>query len=484
MDIVDMNDFPDPVFMLLYTYQQTHLLNLGRCYDNSPAILEGSDTGIGKTWVGCALGRWKRRKLFIVCPKAVVENWFNTCAECGVEVLGIANYEAAKLGKYYSTRDAFLADSREICPYIARAGPNFVWNLPNDAMIIFDEAHNGRNPVTINSRLMTSARDAISMDGPRLLLMTATIADTIDYYRIPAYLLGIAQLEKHAYNAWIRVISAGGRDPAEAIHSIVYPRYGARCRISEIKANPLTQHLFGINDVRAEVHPVSPAIERDIVAAYNDIDEAIKALKLKQLRETCPLTIILRARQRIEMLKVPTLSMLAMEYMLNDKFVAIFTNFTETATTLFKILDEFVQEEFNSFIAIIAGGQSAADRSYNIKAFRERRARCLICNINAGGVGISLDGDDVIGLISPPPSSTALKQALGRLYRAGGKNATQRIIYCSGYVSTAGKNANDTTFGTVGRKVGVEELIAKKLNEKLRTIEWFNNGDQNDLITI
>ncbi len=74
-----------------------------------------------------------------------------------------------------------------------------------------------------------------------------------------------------------------------------------------------------------------------------------------------------------------------------------------------------------------------------------------------------------------------MKQRLGRFYRAGGGDVIQRIIYCRGAVSPAGEiNKNDTTFNGAG----VEELMAEKINEKLKNIELINNGDEIDLVEI
>jgi superfamily II DNA or RNA helicase len=147
----------------------------------------------------------------------------------------------------------------------------------------------------------------------------------------------------------------------------------------------------------------------------------------------------------------------------------------------------------------------------------------MIANIRAGGVGISLQDKNGtygrVSLISPTWSSIELKQALGRIHRAGGLTpCIQRIVYCKGRVSAVGPKVpdnaivvgrddgglviqgraadhpelkkkiednlgNDTTFVSHEGKgrIGVEELMAENVNVKLRTIEWFNNGDDKDL---
>jgi hypothetical protein len=241
-------------------------------------------------------------------------------------------------------------------------------------------------------------------------------------------------------------------------------------------------------------------------------------LKEKQQTEEHPLTMILRARQRIELLRVPHFVMLAMEHIDRGRSVIIFVHFNETMKTLFEQLDPFIQAERGSFIATIDGGQSPADRKHDIAAFQSDRARIIIANVNAGGVGVSLH--DINGrfprtVLHPPSwSSITLKQSQGRAHRVGSQSDTiQIIVYCTGRASVAPRKigpdvlaivpglpvndpaarerieqalGNDTTFNSSeGRgRVGVEELMAEHVNRKLTTLEWFNNGDDEDLMLL
>lgn len=489
----------DPVFLKLFAYQRPHVEALGRSLESHNCINDGSDTGTGKTYSTCALAKWKGRRLFIICPKPVVEAWFLVAAEYEVEILGISNYESIKNGKYYETLEMYRRDIRVDCPYVVVTKDdkdvNFEWELPDDCLVCIDEAHRGKNAVTVNSKLLESLKGVISHHprevGPKVLLLSATLTDKVECFRVFAYLVGLSQYGKHAYRVWLKSLARShpGCSQIEAIHHVLYPRYGNRISIRDLKASQdeFVRGLFKNNDVLAETYPISPEAEQEITNAYQEIDEAILALKNKQRGENCPLTIILRARQRIELLKAPTISLLAMEYLLNEKHVAIFVNFNETIDQLFQILDEFVQKEFpGKFIAFIRGGQTSEDRAYNIRAFQDGRALCIICNIVAGGTGLSLHGEERVALISPTWSGVALKQVLGRCYRSTGGDVIQRIIYCRGKTSPAGPeaNQNDTTFASERGRVGVEELICESVNKKLRTIEFLNEGDVADLVQI
>jgi hypothetical protein len=419
--------------------------------------------------------------------------WFETLARFNVRIRGVANYELIKQKKYYSCIAEFLAEKPLECPFVttteAPGGRPIVdgWNIPADTFIIFDEAHKGKNRITANSKFLLSSREIIALTGPRLFVLSATIVDTIESFWVLARLMQLVPLGGHAYKAWLRglAVQYPTKSQLEALHAVIYPAYGSRMQISVINA----QHAgtFQPNLVRAECFPISPAAELDVVNAYQEINTAIQRLKNKQQNETCILTIILRARQRIELIKVPTIAQQAIHYLSTGHAVVIFVNFNETTAELFKPLDAFVQSEYKSFITFVVGGQSPSDRDYNTTAFRDGRSLLMIANIQSGGTGISFHHTDErarprASIISPPWSGIALKQALGRIHRAGALSAaTQIIVYCRGCVSPAGdKNTNNTSFGGVG----VEEMIAKKVNEKLNTIGWINDGTNDDVVII
>jgi superfamily II DNA or RNA helicase len=128
-------------------------------------------------------------------------------------------------------------------------------------------------------------------------------------------------------------------------------------------------------------------------------------------------------------------------------------NFNDSIDTL--------KESFgNEVIALIRGDQTDEDRERNIAAFQADKARILIANLKAGGVGVSLH--DLHGkfprtaLICPGWSAVDLKQALGRVWRSGGKTPSiQRILFAAGTV---------------------EEQVAAKLDIKLRNLSLLNDG--------
>jgi len=110
---------------------------------------------------------------------------------------------------------------------------------------------------------------------------------------------------------------------------------------------------------------------------------------------------------------------------------------------------------------IITGKINKKEVQKNIEMFQNDKERIIICNIKAGGIGISLhDINGIyqrISLISPCYSAVDLVQVLGRIHRAGSKSiAIQKLIFCAGTV---------------------EEEINKKVQKKIQNIQTINDGD-------
>lgn len=571
-----------PIIEKLYPYQREHIKNLERCFDSQNVILDASDPGTGKTAVISALCALKNCDMFVIDPKSVTPQWFKFAEMFNVRVIGVSNYELIKTGKYYTSYQDAIEEKSKICPYIKPVKNNrtnpFEVTLP-PCVVVIDEAHKGKNYRTQTSKLLACIKESFdtlknaqqvanttsnqrNQQGTKKLddnkpddnqananavykiaILSGTIAETLDDFRVTAYILGIAQYGSHAYKVWKNQLLAAYPDktPAEAIHSTIFPKYGARMNIKSIiddeksmkheRGNLEGSRLFRMykwvlqevsmtmstqwidvfsiilstyNDLRsfkqshisAKVYQMSPEAETEITAAWNDINQAIESIKNKQMGEIHPLTVILRARQRIEMLKVPTMVEIAMEFLMSNRAVIIFVNFTETIAELRRSLSSFVGE-FGSCLTCVQGSQSMSERRQNIENFQNGNSICMLVNVHAGGTGTSFHHINPNALprstvISPPWSGIVLKQTLGRVNRAGSLSESEQVIvYCKGCVSSVA--GNDTTFNNDAvnvngaappQKLGIEELMAASINKKLLTIEYLNNGDIEDVIEI
>ena len=193
---------------------------------------------------------------------------------------------------------------------------------------------------------------------------------------------------------------------------------------------------------------------------YHELWLKLEDIELKKEEAENALTVQLRARQEVELLKVPVLEELARDSLDADNSVVIFVNFRDTLEALLKRLSGSHE------ISVIDGTQSGVVRDREVKRFQRDESRVCLVMTQAGGTGLSLH--DVNGkhprvsLISPSFSAIELKQALGRIHRAGAKSpAVQKIIFAEGTV-----------------EMRVCRLVRKKLNN----IDLINDDEMNPLL--
>jgi len=180
----------------------------------------------------------------------------------------------------------------------------------------------------------------------------------------------------------------------------------------------------------------------------------------KQTDTDSSLTILLRARQQIELLKIPLFEELVNDYTSSGNSVIVFLNFKDSLTALGDRLSG------KCSMSVIEGGQSDFVRKSNIDQFQWGINNVLLCMTQAGGTGLSLhdeDGDRPrVSLISPSFSAIDLKQALGRVHRATGKSASiQKIVF-----------ANDT----------IEMNVCGNVRAKLNNLNLINDNELNPIL--
>jgi hypothetical protein len=230
------------------------------------------------------------------------------------------------------------------------------------------------------------------------------------------------------------------------IHNSIFHKKGARIAIKELG------NLFPDNTIISDAYDMN-SNAKQIQKIYEEMENELNYLKEKSKGDVeNPLTILLRARQKIELLKIPTLVEMAEDLVEEGNSVVIFVNFNETVKTL--------SEKLNTK-CLIWGSNKDNEREENRMKFMEGKERIIICNIRAGGVGISLHDElgnyPRVSLISPSWSAQDLIQALGRIHRAGSKSpAIQKLVFCAGTV---------------------EEDISEKVAKKVKNIHTINDGD-------
>jgi len=457
----------------LLVYQIPHIQNLLRVLQDKHACLDASQTGVGKTYCAIAIAKQLGLQPFIVCPKSIIPIWNKVAKYYGVDPYAVVNYETLLHCKIYDKKTG----NRVQCEYMKiikekiadekirivkgaikqknEIKIKYVWkNLPKNIFFIFDEAHKCKNAKTYAAAII---RSVTKLDN-KILMLSATISDTPYNFQVCGYVLNLYG-DLNFAPSWFRrhgiryITDCNITDKNEFKHESIkinkeiFPYYGARIRIADLG------DLFPENQVSADCYDMGDEVTAQIIAEYREIEKALEELQNKDVSDN-PLVRILRARQKIELLKVSTFVDLCNEYLENNLSIVIFVNFQKTLDTLATELDTD---------CVIHGKQDLETRQQNIDNFQDNNKNIIICNINAGGVGVSLhdisdDGSHPrVSLISPPWSGIVLKQALGRIHRAGSKSkALQRIIFASNTV---------------------EEAMCEKVKMKLDNINCINDGD-------
>lgn len=447
----------------LMSYQVEHVQHLLTILNTKNIALDGSDAGTGKTYCAAAICSQLGLCPIVICPKNVVLNWYHVFEQFEVVPSMITNYECAIRGKYYESKDDFNIGKRKKCPFIIPYEDKekksnvqyreFLWDVPENTLIIFDEAHKSKNNGKINTTLVLSSKLLLAeyVHPVKILLLSATITDKKECLKSLGIMLNLCNEDN--YRQWRRSFMVHRQLEKvfdwNKLHNTIFPQLGARMSIDNIQK--ISKNLFKENDVQAKSYPMDCADE--IEQIYVEMTEDIRRLKLLENIST-GWGAIIRARQRIELLKVPQFVELAKKYLRKNNSVVIFINYKDTAS----YISSQIGNEPHLFID---GEQDGFERQQVISKFQNDEVHLLICNIMAGGIGISLH--DLLGqyprvsIISPTWTSIDLKQALGRIHRANAKsNAKQRIVYCK-----------DT----------VEEDICKLVNKKIKNIDTLNDGD-------
>lgn len=417
--------------MKLLPYQESHADEVFSALKRHGIALDGSDPGVGKTYVAASVAKRTGKSVLVVCPKVSIPPWKQILSGFAVEVVDVVNYEKLRTGK---TPHGHWDPRRR-----------FVWTLPKDTLLIFDEVHRCKGKNSLNAEMLRDAK------GIPLLLLSATIAENPMELRAVAHLTGLC--DWHGFWSWLlRNGCRKGRfglefnkarvDVLAKLHNELFVARGSRIRIADLGDQ------FPETQITAEALDFGDEIEK----IYKEMDEELSALEMAAANDkpAQALTIALRARQAVELCKVPGIVQLAEDFLDDGKSVVIFTNFRATLDSLC--------EKLKTDCAI-HGGQTAEARQQCIERFQSNQDRVIVVNIQAGGVSLSLhdvhNTNPRVALLCPTYSGTELRQALGRVHRSGGSKSLQRILFAAG---------------------SIEEKICVKVNAKLARMDLLNDG--------
>lgn len=395
----------------LYPVQENHVARLLAVMLRHGTVLDSSATGCGKTVCAAEIARRVGKPVLVVCPKAVIPSWKRELEERSVKNYAVINYEKLRTGR---------------TPF-GKWGPRKVWQwaIQPGTLIIFDEVHKCSGLFTQNSKILIESRDFST------LMLSATVASSPVQLRAVGFLLGLHAL--HDFNKWCRtygcelnpwnkLVFRGNQGHLDAL------AYELADRASRMTVADLKDHF-------AETQIITEPLDfgDDIAKIYDEMEAELAALAEraaddKKNAAAEALVAQLRARQKAELLKVPVIAEMLEDYIAEGKSIAVFCNFAQTIDAL--------MQKVTATTVIIDGRQTAVERESAIQAFQQDKARIVLANVAAGGVGVSLH--DITGkhprvaIISPDWNEKSIIQAIGRVHRAGGKTPSQqRILFAA-----------------------------------------------------
>lgn len=423
-----------------------------------------SDTGIGKSYITAGALKNLKQPFVIICPKAVVNAWLNVCFETNIRPFLIINYEKLNRGNSPYGTWVSIKDKHGV------SHKNFKWNIPKNCVLVFDEAHKCKGRKSSNSKMLIAAK----LDNYRIHLMSASLATNPTEMYATGFVLGLHNIKN--FRNWCMKYgcytdSFGGlhfdsenkksKKIMLRIHDYIFnnknTKRGIRVRIKDIGEEfPESLIISEAYDMGANTNKINHVYD-EMNRELDKLDEFSKNYSEHVF------AIIMKARRKSELLKVPFFVDTMMDIYEEGKSIVLFVNFTQTVEAVQNRLEN---AGFTNICKIV-GGQNAKVRQENIDKFQRNECRIMICNIQAGNVGIGLhdlSGEhERVSLISPNYSAIQMLQTLGRVWRNGGSKSVQKIVFAS---------------------QTIEETACIRVREKLQNLSALNDGDLTSGINI
>ena len=428
-----------------------------------------SETGTGKTYCSAAIAEVLKRPVIVICPKPVRNKWTSLLKTWGVNPELVINYEKLIRGntkwlKYNKPPKGPNGKAIDM--------PRFLLtrlNFPDNALVILDEAHRCKAFASLSAGVMIACKK----QGYKLLNLSATLACdpremkasgyANNFIRTP-YAKEYKQFCIDHGAEWLGrwgaltfdATCSKAQSKMKAIHRSLFEIQQSASRLTR----QMMAEYFPDNHVDATAYTMDEVNTKKIQAVYDWLDRELERLyEHCENYGECVLTLILEARQRIEMLKVPLFVSLIEDSFDEGNSVVCFVNFTRTLEAInTKLLH---RKDFKNNIGYIRGGQKDADRERDIADFQADRKRIILANQAAGGIAIDLH--DLNGnfprqsILSPTFSAVQLLQAMGRIHRHGALTPCyQSLAYVAGTI---------------------EERACRNVQAKLDNLTLLNDGD-------
>ena len=473
----------------LFPPQVPHTKKLVDSLFYNGVALDLSSTGCGKMYCGAAIARNFDGPIVVVAPKLVLRIWEKILARFGKKAFLLINYEKLMRGntpwlKYKLPAKKKLKDlagcvidigtkakkHRKFHPDETQARYfNATIHFPAGCLVICDENHKMKGINSLNCGFGLALR----RQGYRVLLASATAAIDPTDMRSLAYLTHLTENgEMKTFKKF--VVDAGGEFTGH-YGSMIFdgnnPKSQAKLKgihdylFNELNiASRLTPSMMGTffpeNDMLAESYDMGANSER-IARAYEEMEYDIARLdKATENYSGHIFAVIMKARRKIEILKLPSMYDFVTDFIDEGKNVIVFLNFTDSIEALGAKLERFGKFKDKNLIGYLYGNRTINQRSQDIDDFQADKKRVMLVNLS---VAESIGLHDITGkfpratLINPTFSPIRTLQSIGRAYRSEGKSKViQRFVYADGTI---------------------ESRMAERLSCRLNSLELLTAGD-------
>jgi superfamily II DNA or RNA helicase len=349
-------------------------------------VILGDEMGLGKTVQAIAtmghLAANGATHFLVVCPASVLINWTREIAQHStLPVLALHGSDRARTAALWHVRGGVAVTTFGSLGTLTRT--------PKPALLVVDEAHNVKNPSAKRSR----AVNRIAAGSERVLFLSGTpMENRIEEFQA---LVGHLRPEIAATMG-----PQHGVLVVEAFRRAAAPVYLRRNQQDVLTELPELVQVDEWEEFGAE----DGAAYRAAVREGNFMGMRRAAFAVSQARDSAKLTRLVE---------------IAREAMANGRNVVVFSYFRDVLDVVRTSLGARAREP-------LTGSTSTTERQRLVDDFtKSETPGVLVCQIEAGGVGLNIQAASVVILCEPQVKPSIEAQAVARAHRMGQVRSVQ-----------------------------------------------------------
>ena len=344
-------------------------------------VILGDEMGLGKTIQAIAtmghLAATGSTHFLVVCPASVLINWTREVAQHStLPVIALHGSDRARAVARWRRRGGVAVTT-------FGSLPTFTRTPPKPALLVVDEAHYVKNP---NAKRSKAVR-RIAAGSERVLFLTGTPMEN----RVDEFQSLVTHLRPEVAANMGPQHSVVGVEAFRAAAAPVYLRRNQQDVLTELPELVQVDEWeeFGAED---------GAAYRLAVRQGNFMAMRRAAFAVTQPRASAKLTRLLE---------------IAHEAMQNGRKVVVFSYFRDVLDVVATALGARARGP-------ITGSTSSTERQRTVDEFtRSDKPAVLVCQIEAGGVGLNIQAASVVILCEPQVKPSTEAQAIARAHRMG-----------------------------------------------------------------